>query len=112
LTALGSGGGGASLTELRLKSGLYFQHPLPLEGVEMLPGSLPQLRTLSLYTNRMEFTDRVSVRSLLLAPGCLLATLVLYAPGAGGLTLEAIADEVSPARVRPARACLNAVVDL
>jgi hypothetical protein len=93
LTALGSGGAGASLTELRLS----FRAPLYTlpHGVEMLPGSLPQLRTLSLSVEHSHDTSGESVRSLLLAPGGLLTRLELLVPGAAVHMFEAIADEVS-----------------
>jgi hypothetical protein len=96
LTALGSGGAGASLTDLRLESYRYDRTRLALEGVKMLPGALPRLRALCISAECFDFSSE-SVRSLLLAPGALLATLELKVTGAAGHTLDAIADEVSRA---------------
>jgi hypothetical protein len=100
LTALGSGGAGASLTELRLRSSLCGPQALVLEGVAMLPGSLPQLRSLHLSAYSLVFSSGESVRSLLMAPGGRLERLELSVRGMAGPTLETIADEVSRC-VRP-----------
>jgi hypothetical protein len=89
LTALGSGGAGASLRELRLF--LKESDDACIDGVEMLPGSLPQLRFLQFSGCELSVN---SARSLLLAPGGFFQKLELYAPGVAAHTLGTIADEV------------------
>jgi hypothetical protein len=106
-TAVGSGGAGASLRELRLHLQMPPYQCLPLEGVAILPGSLPQLHTLSLRANG-HGVRRESVRSLLLAPGGRLERLDFEVWGVEGHVFEAIADEVSTCA--PGRAGLASVV--